>query len=186
MKGLIVSEVYRTRVLRQAGSGKHALKNTGDLLAEMIFLQRSGNDRIEAVDDRSQAERGTDQTVRAGAETASAQAGAAGRCTRVRADAADAASGRVENRAHRSSQDGRPGSRPQHVGIGNVQRVAGDRHVEIVLESERDGVIQREIQLAIAHQGIDARRVSQAWFRQMPRRVRADWIGKMRHRLGIV
>src|SRR5580692_9118236 len=55
MKSLIVGKVYRARVLRQAGPGLHSLKNAGGLLAEMIFLERPGDDRIEAVDHRAKA-----------------------------------------------------------------------------------------------------------------------------------
>jgi hypothetical protein len=53
-----------------------------------------------------------------------------------------------------------PDFRPQQVGVGDIQVIAGDVDVEIVLQRERNRVIDGEINLAIAHERVDARRVA--------------------------
>src|SRR5205807_4173853 len=89
-------------------------------------------------------------------------------------------------KAHRRTQNRSASTRAQDVGVSNIQRIAGDGDVEIVLERKRNGVIQREIELAIMHERIDARRVRQVRRSQMSRPVWRDRIGKMRGWLRIV
>ena len=81
---------------------------------------------------------------------------------------------------------GAPAFARKNIGIGDVQVVARDGDVEIVLQRQRNRVIQRQIELALVHQRIDACGVRQIRRGQVPRRVRSDRIGKMRHRLGII
>ena len=52
--------------------------------------------------------------------------------------------------AHRAAR-----LRAQNVHLRDGQVVARDDQVEIVLESEIDGVVQREVELAVAHQRIE-------------------------------
>ena len=143
----------------------------------MILLQRAGENRIEAGDVRSEAERGADQTARACARAARAEGGATGAGADLAAEAADATAGSVLHDTGIYAEGRGPGFGAQHVGVGDVQVVARDGDVEIVLERERDGVVQRQIQLAIVHELVDARGVGQVRSSQVPRRVRrqSDW-----------
>ena len=103
-----------------------------------------------------------------------------------RADAADAAARRVLHHSGIDAENAGARLRAQYVGIGDVQVVARDGDIEIILQRQSDGVIEREIKLAIVHELIDARRVGQTRGGQMPGLVRPDRVGKMRHRLGII
>src|ERR1700733_13153484 len=134
LKRLVVGKVNRSRVLNQAAARKHALKNAACLLAEVIFLQGSGDDGVKARDRRPEAEGGTDQAVGTGADAANSQAGAAGGSPSACPDPAHAAAGSVLHDASVDAEDAGAGFRAQHVGIGNVQVVAGDRYIEVVLE----------------------------------------------------
>ena len=87
-------------------------------------------------------------------------------------------------RVHTKNLSARLGA--QHVGVCDVQVVARDRDIEIVFEGQRDRVIQRQIKLALVHQRVDPRGVGQIWRRHLARRVRANGIGKVRHRLAVV
>jgi len=53
----------------------------------------------------------------------------------------------------------------QIIRVGNVEVVAGDIKVEVVLKSESDGVVHRKINFSIAHERVDAWRVAQIWLR---------------------
>ncbi len=162
------------------------MENAGGWLAEMIFLQRSGDDRIKAVDDRSEAKSGTDQTIGAGADAACSQAGAAGGGTGSCADSADAAAGRVLHHSGIDAEDAGSSFCAQHVGIGDIQVVARDGDVEVILQRKRNSVVQRKIQLAIVHELVDARACWPDSVGHMPRFVRRNRVGKMRYRLGII
>ncbi len=74
----------------------------------------------------------------------------------------------------------------QDVRVGDVQVIARDGDVQIVLQREIDGVIQRQIEFALVHELINARGIRKVWGRQVPRSVRPNRVGKMRHRLGVV
>ena len=151
-----------------------------------IFLQRAGENRIEAGDERSQSERGTHQAPRACACAARTESRATGAGADLAAESADAASGSVLHDAGIHAEGLGAGLGAQDIGVGDVQVVARDGDVKIVLERQRDGIVERQVELAVAHQGIDARGVGQVRRRQVPRRVRPDRVGKMRYRLGII
>ncbi len=112
--------------------------------------------------------------------------GAAGAGADLSAEPADATAGSVLHHAgvHAESRCARFGA--QDVGISDIQVIARDGDVEIVLERQRDGVIQRQVELAVVHELVDARGIRKIRRRQVPRCVGPDRIGKMRHRLGIV
>ncbi len=150
----------------------------------MIFLQRARDDRVETGDVRPEAQRGTDQ-CRLRLRRAACSQSWCRRCrSRPGADAAHAAAGSILHDAGVDAEDGGAGLGAQHVGVGDVQVVARDGDIEIVFERQRNGVIQRKIELAVVHELVDARSVGQIRRRQMPRRVGPDRIRKMRHRLG--
>ena len=71
-------------------------------------------------------------------------------------------------------------------GMGDFQIVAGDGDIEVVLERKGDGIVQRQVELAVVHQLVDARGIRQVRRSQVSRRVRANWIRKVRHRFGII
>jgi hypothetical protein len=132
------------------------------------------------------AQRGTDQSIGAGADAARAEAGAASCCTSRGADASHAAARGVEHGADGCAQNAGSGFRAQDVGIGDVQVVTLDGDVEIILESESDGVAQGKVNPAVVHEGIDARGIGQVRWRQVTRRVGSERIGKVGRRLGKV
>jgi len=67
----------------------------------------------------------------------------------------------VEHQPEGRAEDS--GSRPgaQDVGIGNIQRVARNGNVEVVLERQSDGVVERKIELAIVQKLVDSPRIAQ-------------------------
>ena len=77
------------------------------------------------------------------------------------AEAAHAAAGSVLHDAGIDAENVGARLGAQVIGVGDVEVVAGDIEVEIVLQSERNGVVDRKINLAVAHQRVDARRVAQ-------------------------
>src|SRR6202044_2911620 len=125
----------------------------------MIFLQRSSDYRIEAGNGGADAKCGTYQTIGARANATGSQAGAARRSTSCGANSADAAARRVLHFSSIHAENGSSSPCSQNVRIGDIQVVAGNRNVEVILDCQRDSVIQREIKLAIVHQGIDARSI---------------------------
>src|SRR5205807_7069724 len=127
----------------------------------LVELQRAGELRIEAWNGRSQAECRIDQTVGAGAGAAGCDRGAAGAGADGSAESAHAAARSVLHNAGIDAQN--VGSRPgaEHVGLGDVQVIARDVKIEIVFESEGDGVIDRKIYLSLSHERVDTRRVAQ-------------------------
>src|SRR5579862_1988805 len=69
----------------------------------------------------------------------------------------------------------------QDVGIRNRDVVSGDGEIEVIFERELDCVFQGEIQLPIAHQLVDARRIRQQGFRHRIGRVGLQGIAGLRH-----
>ena len=78
MESLLVREIYRARVLSQAGTRQHALENAGGLLTEMILLESARENRVEAIDHRpvEAACRRAHQTTGARTRTARAEGSA--------------------------------------------------------------------------------------------------------------
>ncbi len=153
---------------------------------EAIVLQCPRENRIEAGDERSEPESRTDQAPRARARAARTESGASRTGADLAAESADAAAGSVLHHAGINAESRGAGFRAQDIGVSDVQVVARDGDIQVVLQRERDGVIERQVELAVPHQGIDARGVGQVRRRQMPRRIRSDRVGKMRYRLRIV
>ena len=117
-------------------------------------MECSGDDRVEAGDERAEesASGGTNDATSTGARSACTESGPAGTGTHLRADSADAASGRVLHDADIDAENLSTSLGAQHIGIGNIQVVARDGDVEIILQSQSDGIIQRKIELAVVHQ----------------------------------
>src|SRR5260370_16129105 len=153
---------------------------------ETVVLQGPDKDRIEAGNVRSKAQGRTDQSVGAGSDAARTECRSAGGGARVCSDAADASARSVEYNTHRCAENTGPSSGAQDVGVGDIKIEARDGDVEIVLECQSDGVVEREIEFAIMHELVNTRSIRQIWRRQMPRRIRSDWIRKMRDRRRIV
>ena len=124
LKSLLVREIHRAGVLRQAGAGKNALKDAGCLLTEVILLERARENGIVAVDDRAEAERRTYQAVGAAAGATRAQAGASSSRSGVRPDTAHAAARGIQDDARVHTEDVCARLGAQHVGVGDVEIVA--------------------------------------------------------------
>src|SRR5260370_37529076 len=153
---------------------------------ETVVLQGPDKDRVKAGNVRPKAQGRTDQSVGAGSDAARTEcrsaSGSAGLC----ADATDASARSVEYHAHRCAQNTGPSSGAQDVGVGDIQVEARDGDIEVVFEREGDGVVERKIEFAIMHELVNTRSIRQIWRRQMPGRIRSDWIREMRDRLGII
>src|SRR3984957_10047668 len=182
-KALVIGKIHCAGILCK---NRHAVKQARRYAFRMIFLQGSGDDRIEAGDEWSQTQRGTDQPIGAGAYSARPETGTAGGSPGGCTDAADATAGSVLHHSGIDPENVSAGFGAQHIGVGNVQIVAGDGDVEIIFQRQSDGVIERKINLAIVHQGINARCVGEIRGNHMPWRVRPNRIRKMRYRLRIV
>ena len=160
MESLLVGEINRARVLSQTGAREHALKNAGGLLAEMIFLKSAGEDGVEAVNQRP-------------VETS---------CGRAHQTTCACALHNAE--WHAEDLSARPGT--QHVGVSNVEVVARDCDIQVIFECQSDRVIERQIELAIVHELVDAGRVREIGLSHVSGEIGANGIGKMRHGFGII
>src|SRR5450432_552904 len=185
MKALRVGKVGSVGVLSDDSARRRA-ENAHRFGIVLVELQRAGELGIEADDRRSYAERRVDQAIGAGAGAACRDRGAARAGADVTAEPANAAAGSVLHDAGVDAENAGAGSGSQQIRFGDVQVVAGDVEVEIVLQRERDGVVDGEINLAVAHERVDAWRVSQIRRRQLLRFVRQQYVGKRRARLGII
>src|SRR6202034_663114 len=145
LKGLVIGEVHRGCILNQAGAWDHALKDASGSLAGMIVLKCAGNDGIKAVDDRSQTQSRTDQTVGASPDATCTQAGAAGGSSCAGANSTHAAAGRVLHRSGVDAENRGAGFGTQYVRIGDIEVVARNGHVEVILQRKRNRIVQRKI-----------------------------------------
>ena len=175
LESLVVSEINRAGILYQQ---RHR-EGTTCLLTEVVFLKRAGENRIEAANRRPEAKCRTDQSIGAGAKTSRSQAGAACGRARLRSDAPHATARCVEHQTHGRAEDS--GSRPgaQDVGVGNIHRVAGNGNVEVVLERQSDGVVERKIELAIVQKLFDSSGIAQIRRWQTPGPVGTNRIRKV-------
>src|SRR6202035_708684 len=103
---------------------------------------------------------GIHQTVGARARAAGGHGGASGAGSNRATQPTDPTAGSVLHDTGVHSEDVGAGFGAQVIGIGNVEVVAGDVDVEIVFERKSDGIVNREIELSVTHEGIDARRIS--------------------------
>ena len=183
LEALGVAEVRGVGVL---GNDRDGAEDADGFSVVLVELQRAGERRIEAGDGRADAESRTDQAVGSGARAAGRDRGAAGARADRAAQSAYAAAGRVLHDAGIDAENAGARFCAQQIGIGDIQVIAGDIEIEIVLERERDGVIDGEINFAILHERVDARRVAQLRLRNFLRRVGLQYVGKCRARNRIV
>src|ERR1700691_545008 len=125
LESLGVAEVRGVSVL---GNYRDGAEDADRFRVVLVELECAGELRIKAGDGRADAKCGTHQTVRPGA-------GADGAT-----ETADPAAGRVLHDAGVDAENGGAGFRTQQIGIGNVQVIAGNIEIEVVLERERNGV----------------------------------------------
>jgi hypothetical protein len=125
----------------------------------VVILECPRQHRIEALDQRSQPQCRAGQAADASTRAGCTDRRATGTRADLRAESAHASAGRVLHNAERHAQNGRTRLGPQHVGVGDVQVIARDGDVEIVLQRQRDRVIQRQIKLAVVHELVNPRRV---------------------------
>ena len=74
-----------------------------------------------------------------------------------------------------------PALRAQYVHVGDGQIVAGDRQVKIVFERQPNGILEGQVQLAVANQLIEQRRIREVGLRHAVCRIRAKRIVRCRH-----
>ena len=141
LKALQVAEVRGAGILVRH---RNRAENAGRLGECTIHLQRAGKNGIKAGDRATAAQSGIDQSARTGAGAAGASAGAAGARADRSAEAAGAAAGRTRDDAAVDAQRAAAGLGAQNVGVGNVQVVALNGDIEIVLQGQRDRVVHGE------------------------------------------
>ena len=119
------------------------------------------------------------QTTCASSRTARAARGAASPCSRsAAAKTADASARSALNQTAGNAARGGAGRGAKNVSVGDIQVVARDCQVEVVLEREGDGIVQRQHQLALFDELIDARRILQLRRLQCPALVGREQIRK--------
>ena len=153
-ESLGIAEVCGVSVLGHDRGGTEDTDGFGFVLVE---LQGAGQSRIECGDSGSNAQGRGDQAVGAGAGTSGGNRGATRAGTDRAAESAHAASGGILHNAGVDAENVGTRLGAQQVGGCDVQVIAGDVDVEIVLERKRDCVIDGEIDLAIAHECVDTR-----------------------------
>ena len=159
---------------------------TGGLCVVLVELQGAGEDRVEASDGRTDAKGGTNQAVGTRAHAAGSDRRAAGAGANCSTETAHAAAGGVLHDAGVDAENVGARLGAQIVSVGDVQVVAGDVDIEIVLERERDGVVDRKINLAVVHERVDARRIAQVRLRYFLRAVGLQKMRKGRAGPGII
>ncbi len=110
--------------------------------------------------------------------------GAGGSGGRGTGHRAGAAAQRPGHQAGIHAQEGKARAGAQKIGVSNVQVIAGNGDVEVVLERQHNGVVQAEIDFAVLIQRIEQRAVAQARRRDRGVRVGGKWIWKLRFPLG--
>ncbi len=164
----------------------HRAEQTRGLGIVFIQLEISGEHGIEAGDRRPDAESRTHQAIGSGANSRGRYCRAAGTGANRSSEAANAASGRVLHDSGVHTQDAGARLGAQVVSVCDVEVVARDFDIEIVLECECDRIIDGEINLAIADQRVHARRICEIRHGQFPRLVGLEKVGKGAARFGVV
>ena len=154
LESLLVQEISSGGVDRGGRT-----ESTGWKDAVVIDLKCAREDRIEAGDERTAAESGDDEASGASASATGRDRSSALAGTDLSAETADAAAGSVLHHAAVDAENGSACFGAPDVSIGNIQVVAGDGDIEIVFERERDGVIHGDVELAVVHELVNARRV---------------------------
>src|ERR1022692_183121 len=123
----------------------------------MFQTANHGNRWVIRLHRRSCAESGLHQTGSAGAGSTRASGGAAG--ARARCARSEAAYTTARCASHNAGVDAAEGSaslRSLNIGVGDGQVIAGDGQIEIVLQRQRDRVLQGDVQLAVADEMVNA------------------------------
>src|SRR5208283_1729605 len=183
LKSLRVAEISRVCVLRK---NRDRAERAGGFRVVLVELQRARHLRIEAGNGRANAQSRTDQSVGARAGAAGRDGGAARAGADGAAQSPDSAARRILHDPGVDAENGCAGLGPQQVGLGDVQVIARDVNIEIVLQGERDRVVDGEIKFAVPHQRVDARRVAQVRLRQFRRQIRLQHARKRRAWNGVV
>src|SRR5579872_5262429 len=146
MEALLVCKVHGACVLRH---DRDPAEQVHGLSVAVIFLQCSSQDGVEAGDKRTEKTTcgRAYQATGARARTSRAESGSASSGTDLPTDSADATAGRVLHDADRYTEDLSASLGPQHVRVGDVQVVARDCDIEVILKSQGNRVIQRKIKL---------------------------------------
>src|SRR5579862_4083360 len=173
MEALAVGEVGGVGILRNDGNGT---ERAGGLLLVFVELKGAGEEGIEAGNGSAYAESGTDKAVCPGARSAGSDRGATGAGADGAAESAHAAARGVLDDSRIDAKNRGAGLGAEKIGIRNVQVVAGDLQVEIVFKSEGDRVIDREVNLTVMHERVDARGIAQARLRKWARHVRLQQV----------
>ncbi len=154
-KRLLIAKIDGAGVLLERG---HAVQlQVGLRQREVLDSTAAGDQRIEAGNVGTDAQRRLHQSGRACARTACATSRAArARSGSSCAKAADAAARRVLHDTGIDAAEGAACLRAQDVSVGDGQVVARDHQVEIVFQCQIDRVPQRDVELAVANQTIAA------------------------------
>ena len=175
LESLNIAEIRAVGVLRHQ---RHGAEWAGGLGLVLVELKSSRKLRVEACNRRPHSERGADQTVRTGPDAARGDGRAAGSRANGAAESAYAAAGSVLHHPGVYAENVRPRLGTQQVSFGDVQVVAREFEIEIVFQSQRDRIVDRQIDLAVAHKGINSRRVGEIRLGQFLRTVGPQHIRK--------
>ncbi len=127
----------------------------------MIDLQRPGENGVEAGDGRAAAQSRDHQSSGAGSGATCPNGCSTLPRADLAAESAYAAARGVLHDAAVYAENGGAGFGAPEVGVGDVEVIAGDGDVEVIFEGERDRVVHGNVELAVVHELVDARRVGQ-------------------------
>src|SRR5215831_3472781 len=153
LESLAVSEVRGIGIL---GDDRDRTEYADGLGVVLVELQRSGEGGVEAWDGRPHTKSRTDQAVGARAGTAGGNRRPACSRTDCAAKSANSPARRVLHDTSINAKDVRAGLCSKQISICDVQVVSGNLDIHVVLEGQCYGVIDREVDLAVAHERINA------------------------------
>src|ERR1017187_2211834 len=135
----------------------------GQQLGEVINKRVGRDEWIVAGDRGTRTQRRGDQTRCSGSCTACAAAGATRSSASTPAEATGAGSPRsAGDYGGSDAADGTASRGAQNIHLRDGDVVASDDEVEVVFESEVDGIAQGQIELAVLDERIESRRIGQA------------------------
>src|ERR1019366_665896 len=173
-KRLCVIDVHLRGVEMQLGDAEDL--QVGKRRGLMLHSAYRGNRRVIRLHRSSCAEGGLHQTGGACACSSRASGCAAG--SRARGASSEAAYTPARRASHDSCIDAAEGSASLgslNIGVGDGQVISGNGQIEIIFQRQGDCVLQRDIQLAIADEAVDAWRVLQLRLGYLTWSVRAEW-----------
>ena len=155
LEALSVGDIVGSCILRHGRRSSEYI--AGDDIV-VVLLKRTGDYGVETCDQRSQAKGGAYQSISASADPTRSRRGTA----RARADgsskSADTAALSILHHSKIYSKEGvGAGFRPQNVRVGNIQVVARNTNIEIILQRQRNRIIDRKQDLAVTKKLINAR-----------------------------